>query len=318
MPPEKPLRVAASRRASASGVLDGALSTIRWPDVARQVIARRAFANGRGYVAVMGSVGVIVAFVALPILATLLASREGRAWLRGSGSLLQTLSNAGVGGLFLATQFALRGALIAAYAGVAALVPWKLPPGPASYVVAFVLLDLVYYVQHRLEHAVPLLWAIHSVHHQSRDYNLSVSLRVGAFSSLSTLAFHAWLAVVGVGATTYAAVASVHAALLFTLHARTTWTLGPGRFFNAPVFHRVHHGSESEFVDRNFGGVLLVFDRLFGTFAPFTRNPSFGVTGGGMPAGPLAANVSPFVELARELARRPTWRGKLRALFVRD
>lgn len=266
----------------------------------------------------MDSGAVVVAFLAGPIVVALLLSREVRTWLRGKGSLLQTLSNAGVGALFLATQVALRGALFAAYVGVAALVPWKLPQAPWRFVVAFVLLDLVYYVQHRAEHAVPLLWAIHSVHHQSRDYNLSVSLRIGALSSLSTLAFHAWLALAGVAATTYAAVVTAHAALLFTLHARTTWTLGPGRFFNAPVFHRVHHGSEPEHVDRNFGGVLLVFDRLFGTFAPFTRNPAFGVTGGTMPVGPIAANVSPFVELSRELARRPTWASKVRALLVRD
>ena len=69
--------------------------------------------------------------------------------------------------------------------------PYKLPEAaPWSWVLAFVLLDFVYYVQHRLEHATPLLWAIHAVHHQSRDYNLSVSFRVGVLASLSTLVFH--------------------------------------------------------------------------------------------------------------------------------
>ncbi len=254
----------------------------------------------------------------MPVLGAALGSREVRAWLRGTGSLRQTMSNAGVGLVFLVTQLVLRGALLGAFAKAAALVPWKLPAGPDSVALAFVLLDLVYYVQHRLEHAVPLLWAIHSVHHQSRDYNLSVSLRVGALSSLSTLGFHALLALAGVDATTYAAVATVHAALLFTLHARTKRTLGPGRFFNAPVFHRVHHGAELDCIDRNFGGVLLVFDRLFGTFTPYTREPTFGVAGSSTVHGPLAANVSPFAELAAEVARRPTLRGKVRALFVRE
>jgi alkylglycerol monooxygenase len=258
-----------------------------------------------------------IACIAVPIAAALLASREVRAWLRGTGSIRQTFSNAGVGLVFLVTQLALRGALLGAYAGVAALVPWKLPDEPWAYVLAFALLDFVYYVQHRLEHAVPLLWAVHSVHHQSRDYNLSVSLRVGALSSLSTLAFHATLALVGVGVVTYAAVVTLHAALLFMLHARTKFRLGPGRFFNAPVFHRVHHGAEAAYIDKNFGGVLLIFDRLFGTFAPYTAEPSFGVAGEASPHNPLRANVEPLAALASSLRQQPTLAKKLRALFVR-
>ncbi|HEU4406013.1 MAG TPA: sterol desaturase family protein [Polyangiaceae bacterium] len=258
-----------------------------------------------------------LACVAVPIAAALLASREVRAWLRGTGSVRQTLSNAGVGLLFLAAQLALRGALLGAYAGAAALVPWKLPNAPWAFALAFFLLDFVYYVQHRLEHAVPLLWAVHSVHHQSRDYNLSVSLRVGALSSLSTLAFHAALALAGVGVGLYAAVVTLHAALLFALHARTKFRLGPGRFFNAPVFHRVHHGAEAAYVDKNFGGVLLAFDRLFGTFAPYGAEPSFGVAGEGSPHDPLRANVAPLAALAASLRRQPTLAKKIRALFVR-
>ena len=266
----------------------------------------------------MARIAVLAAFLVLPLVAALVASSEVRAWLRGTGSIRQTLSNAGVGALFLATQLVLRGILVGAFAALAALVPWKLPDEPSSYVLGFVLLDLVYYTQHRLEHAVPMLWAIHAVHHQSRDYNLSVSLRVGALSSVSTLFFHSALALVGMSALHYAAIATIHAALLFTLHARTKFTLGPGRFFNAPVFHRVHHGADAASIDRNFGGVLLVFDRLFGTFAPYTREPVFGVAGGRMPEGPVAANVAPFAELAHALARQTTWRGKLKVLFVRS
>jgi sterol desaturase/sphingolipid hydroxylase (fatty acid hydroxylase superfamily) len=214
----------------------------------------------------------------------------------------------------------LRGALLAAFAGLAACVPYKLPASaPWAWALTFMLLDLVYYVQHRLEHAVPLLWAIHSVHHQSRDYNLSVSFRVGALSSLSTLVFHSLLALAGVSATMYAAVVTVHAALLFTLHARTKWTLGPGRFFNAPVFHRVHHGAEAMYIDKNFGGVFLVFDRLLGTFAPYTVDPTFGVLGerAVAAANPLAANIGPFAALAARVAREKTAGRKLRALFWR-
>jgi alkylglycerol monooxygenase len=245
--------------------------------------------------------------------------------IRGKGSVKQTLSNAGVGVFFLVVQVLLRGPLIAAYAGVAALVPWSLPDRPATWVLAFLLLDLVYYVQHRLEHAVPLLWAIHAVHHQSRDYNLSVSFRVGALSGISTFAFHALLALAGVKTAAYATVVMVHAVLLFALHARTRFAFGPGRFVNAPVFHRIHHASEDAYIDRNFGGVFLVFDRMFGTFSPppsaGASSLRFGVAGeGGAPASrdPIAANVAPWTALAGEVRRQPTLARKMRALFVRD
>lgn len=262
--------------------------------------------------------------VVVPVLVVFVASDDARRFVRGTGSLKQTLSNAGVGATFLVVQLAMRGTLIAAYAGVAALVPWSLPDHPLAWVLAFVLLDLVYYVQHRLEHAVPLLWAVHAVHHQSRDYNLSVSFRVGALASVSTFAFHALLALAGVKTALYASIVTVHAVLLFALHARTRFALGPGRFVNAPVFHRVHHAADDAFIDKNFGGVFLVFDRLFGTFAPPPEagEPSlrFGVVGeGGAPASrdPIAANVAPWSALARDVARQPTLGRKLRALFVR-
>ena len=118
----------------------------------------------------MPRLAILALALLVPALVALLASPGIRAFLRGTGSIRQTLSNAGVGILFLGSQLLLRGALIAVFAGAAALVPYKLPPeAPWSFVVTFVLLDFVYYVQHRIEHAAPLLWAIHSVLHQSRD-----------------------------------------------------------------------------------------------------------------------------------------------------
>ena len=255
--------------------------------------------------------------VLLPVGLAVLSSPEIRRALRGTGSIQQTLSNAGVGLLFLVTQVGLRGALIGACAAVAALVRWKLPiERPESWVVAFFALALIYYAQHRLEHRVPLLWAVHAVHHQSRDYNLSVSFRVGVLSSLITTLFHLPLALIGISLEEYALLSTVHAVLLFTLHARTRFAFGPGRFFNAPVFHRVHHASDAVYVDKNFGGVLLVFDRLFGTFAPFNGEPTYGVASQPSPLNPVEANVSPWLELRARVQKRPTIAGKLKALLV--
>ena len=257
----------------------------------------------------------------LPFVAVLLASRDARDWLRGTGSIKQTLSNAGVGVLFLLSQLFLRGVLLSAFALVASLVPWKLPSTPWSFALAFLLLDAIYYLQHRMEHQVPLLWAIHSVHHQSKDYNLSVSFRVGMLASCSTLVFHALLALFGVSAAMYAVVVTVHGVLLFGLHARTKFTLGPGRFFNAPVFHRVHHGADAEYIDKNFGGVLLVFDRIFGTFTPYiprAEGDQYGVAGEPSLRNPLLANVTPIADLAKRVSAAGSFSAKLRVLFVRS
>lgn len=246
-------------------------------------------------------------------------SPELRKFLRGTGSVRQTLSNASVGALFLLSQLFFRTVVIAVFAAVSAQVPWKLPFGsPLTYALTFLLLDFVYYWQHRLEHAVPLLWAIHSVHHQSADYNWSVSFRVGIFASLSTMCFHALIALAGVDPVTYAAVGTAHAMLLFGLHARTHFTFGPGRVFNAPIFHRVHHASNEDAIDKNFGGVLLVFDHLFGTFTPYRDGLEYGVTHEPVHHNPIVANVAPWVSLYREAASKPTVAKKLRALFVRD
>ena len=110
---------------------------------------------------------------------------------------------------------------------------------------------------------------------------------------------------------------TLHGAILFTLHARTRFTLGPGRLFNAPVFHRVHHGADAAYIDKNFGGVFLIFDRLFGTFAPYVEEPTFGVAGEPSPENPVIANTAPLAALAASLRAQPTLGKKLRALFVR-
>lgn len=255
-----------------------------------------------------------LAVAVVPTAVALLVSPAARAWLRGTGSVRQTLSNASVGLVFLASQLALRGALVGVFAGAAAVVPWKLPGGVASALLAFVLLDLVYYVQHRVEHAVPVLWAVHAVHHQSRDYNLSVSLRVGALASLSTSVFHASLALAGVTVTQYAVVATAHAVLLFGLHARTKLAFGPGRVFNAPVFHRVHHGADRAYVDKNFGGVFLVFDRLFGTFAEEEEPCVYGLTTNITSKNPFVIASHEYVAVLRQLARARSVAGAFRVL----
>jgi alkylglycerol monooxygenase len=259
----------------------------------------------------------IVVGCLLPTALALLTSPEVRGFLRGTGSVRQTLSNAGVGALFLVSQVALRGVLFAFYGAVAAAVPWKLPTqNLLVWPLAFLAIEFIYYVQHRLEHRVPVLWAIHAVHHQSQDYNLSVSLRVGVLASLSGAIFHVPLALMGLSLSQYVLLTSVHAILLFTLHARTRAALGPGRFFNAPVFHRVHHASDAPYIDKNFGGVLLIFDRVFGTFTPLQGEPSYGVSGQATPPDPLRANLSPWLSLLERVRLCPTAGAKVRELFV--
>lgn len=132
---------------------------------------------------------------------------------------------------------------------------------------AFIAWDLGFYWLHRLHHRIGLLWAIHAVHHQGEHFNLSLGIRNSWLSSLSSLPFFVPLALLGVPVEVFVAVSSIHYTVQFSNHSG--WVGHAGwleRVMVTPSHHRIHHGSNPEYVDKNFGGTLLLWDRLFGTF----------------------------------------------------
>jgi sterol desaturase/sphingolipid hydroxylase (fatty acid hydroxylase superfamily) len=211
-------------------------------------------------------------------------------------------------------------ALLAAYATIHDR--WRLHTfevsSVAPWLIAFVVVDLAYYWWHRLSHEVNVLWAVHVVHHQSEDYNLAVALRQAIGSSFTSLPFYLPLALLGVPTVVYATVSAFSTLYQFWIHTELIGKLGPLELFlNTPSHHRVHHAVNPRYLDRNYGATLIVWDRLFGTFAEEHEAPIYGTV---KPLGsfnPVWAQVAYWVELWRKSRALPRRRDRLRLWIAR-
>lgn len=175
--------------------------------------------------------------------------------------------------------------------------------------------DFCYYWLHRGGHRVALLWAAHAVHHQSEDYNLSTALRQTSSGFLLGWLFYLPLAVLGVPPLVFATVALVDLLYQFWVHTQQVGKLGWfDRWFCSPSNHRAHHAVNERYVDRNYGGILIVWDRLFGSFVEEdaaepcvygTRSPlrSFD---------PVAANLQVYRELLADSWHATSWADRMR------
>ena len=167
-----------------------------------------------------------------------------------------------------------------------------------TWVLAFVALDLAYYTFHRLSHRVNLLWGAHIVHHQSEDYNLTVSLRQGTIATWVTYGFYLPLALLGIPIEVWLVVHGVFQIYQFLVHTRLVGRLGPLEVvLVTPSFHRVHHGRAPEELDTNYGGFLNLWDRLFGSYRVETGEPDYGVTTGVQSWSPFWANTHYYEQL---------------------
>ncbi len=188
-------------------------------------------------------------------------------------------------------------------------------PADSPWVFAgcFIGVDLCYYWYHRTCHEVGALWAAHAVHHQSEEFNLTVSFRLGAFGGFYSWIFYIPLAILGFPPTTFLACAALSASYQFCVHTRMIGKLGPiEAVFITPSHHRVHHGRDPEYLNRNYGGVFVLWDRLFGTFVPESREPVYGTVKPLDSTSPLAANLVVWKDLAALSARERGWLGRLR------
>ncbi|MCF8276600.1 MAG: sterol desaturase family protein [Flavobacteriales bacterium] len=148
-----------------------------------------------------------------------------------------------------------------------------------TWVLLFLGVDFFYYWFHRASHEINALWAAHIVHHQSEDYNLSVALRQSWFQGWFSWVFYLPLAVVGFDPIIFAAMASFNTLYQFWIHTTTIKTMGPLEWvFNTPSHHRVHHGSNPKYIDKNHAGSLIIWDRMFGTFQQEEEEVVYGIT----------------------------------------
>jgi len=181
---------------------------------------------------------------------------------------------------------------------------------------ALLLYDLCYYWLHRAGHEVAVFWAAHAVHHQSQEYNLSTALRQTASGGLLGWVFYLPLALLGVPPLLFGIVALVDLLYQFWVHTEHVGKLGGfDRVFCSPSNHRVHHAVNEGYVDRNYGGILVVWDRLFGTFQEEDERCVYGTRTPLNSWDPLWANLEVYAGLGATAWRTPRWRDKLAVWF---
>jgi sterol desaturase/sphingolipid hydroxylase (fatty acid hydroxylase superfamily) len=186
-----------------------------------------------------------------------------------------------------------------------------------AFVLCFLGVDFLYYWFHRSSHEVNAFWAAHVVHHQSEEYNLSVALRQGALQGWFSWAFYLPLALLGFPPLMFLAASSFNTLYQFWIHTRVIGKLGPLEWvLNTPSNHRVHHGRNPKYIDRNHGGTLIVWDRLFGTYQAEEDEVVYGVTSPLRSWNPVWANLQYWAELFGT-ARRASRLGDKARLFLK-
>ncbi len=182
----------------------------------------------------------------------------------------------------------------------------------------FIGVDFFYYWAHRMSHEVNLFWLGHIVHHQSEEYNLSVALRQSTFQKMFTFYFYFPMAVLGFKPEWFVLTGAFNLLYQFWIHTEVIKKM-PRWYeylFNTPSHHRVHHGRNPKYIDRNHAGTLMIWDRMFGTFQKEEEAPTYGITSPTNSWNPVMANVQPFVRLWNELQRIPGLLNKFKFVFA--
>ena len=194
---------------------------------------------------------------------------------------------------------------------------WTFGHSTGVWVAAFILADLAYYWAHRLSHEVNVLWIGHVVHHQSEDYNLGVALRQSVLQKVLLMWVYWPLALIGFPPEMFLTSMAINLLYQFWIHTELIDRMGPFEWvMNTPSHHRVHHGRNPEYIDRNHAGVFIIWDRMFGTFQEEIVKPTYGITRPTDTFNPIHAQWKPVADLWNDLRRIPGWWDRLRFLFA--
>ena len=177
--------------------------------------------------------------------------------------------------------------------------------------------DFFYYLYHRACHRVNLGWATHAIHHQSEAYNLSVALRQPWFSIFFAWVFYLPLALLGLPVEVYVTTFAFNLLYQFWIHTETINKLGWFEYvFNTPSHHRVHHGTNPKYIDKNYAGIFIIWDRMFGTFQEEEETPLYGTLKPLRSWNPVWANVSPWANLVTRMRSFPKIKDKVWVWFA--
>jgi len=184
------------------------------------------------------------------------------------------------------------------------------------WIALYLLVDLAYYWAHRMSHEINLFWGGHVVHHQSEDYNLSVALRQSSFQVVWTFAFNLPLAFIGFETKDFILISALNTLYQFWIHTETINKMGWFEYiFNTPSHHRVHHGRNPKYIDKNHAGSLIIWDRMFGTFQKEEEKPVYGITKPINSWNAVWVNFSHYDTMIGEFRMITSWKDKIRYLF---
>ena len=210
-----------------------------------------------------------------------------------------------------------KGIQLGVYALFFAITPLDLGWGIASWLLCLLGSDFIFYCFHRLGHESRIFWVAHQTHHSSTKYNFSVALRT-PFHTLHRWIFWTPLALAGFDPVMILAVDSVSMMYQYFLHTEFIKTLGPLEWIlNTPSHHRVHHACNRKYLDKNYGGVLIIWDRLLGTFQGEEEKPDYGLTEAVKTYNPFKLAFSGYRDAFRGAWKQPSLKKALLYLFER-
>jgi sterol desaturase/sphingolipid hydroxylase (fatty acid hydroxylase superfamily) len=186
----------------------------------------------------------------------------------------------------------------------------------AMWVVTFILIDLVFYIYHRMSHRVRFLWAIHMSHHSSEEMNFAVSFRQAWLGPVSKIPFFMTLPLMGLDPTIIAIAGVVSTLWGIVGHTQIINKLGPIEWiFNTPSHHRVHHGSNEQYIDKNYGNLFIIWDRFFGTFEPEKEKVKYGLVNNVDTFNPIKITIMGWTSILRDIKNSQTFRQALYLFF---
>ena len=186
----------------------------------------------------------------------------------------------------------------------------------ALWIITFISIDLVFYVYHRMSHRIRFLWAIHLSHHSSEEMNFAVSFRQAWFGPISKIPFFMVLPLLGFDPTIIAVAGVISTLWGIVGHTQVIGKLGPLEWiFNTPSHHRVHHGSNKQYIDKNYGNLLIIWDRLFGTFEPEDEKVKFGLVNNVNAFNPVKVTFMAWMSMINDLKQKNSFIEIIKVIF---
>ena len=189
---------------------------------------------------------------------------------------------------------------------------------PLTWVIAFLLYDLSYYWMHRMHHEIKILWATHSVHHHGEDYNLATALRQTSTGWLLKWIFYLPMIILGVPGEVFITVAGINLVYQFWVHTEHIGHLGfLEKIFITPMNHGIHHAKNKEYIDANYGGVFIIWDRMFGTYTARMPDvdPVYGTVSALQSWNPIWANFQIFTTMIKDTIKTKKYSDKVKVWF---